>query len=141
VGTVAVLETVQVWTVYPRSIGRAVPPDACSARCSGEVPVRLAVSVCDEGEAVRLVLVGDLDMSTVHVLVAAWDAAIDDHDSAEWIVAATGLTFVDSVGLRQLILMAQQAKLMGARFCVDNSSSPLRRIVELTMTGEVLGLN
>jgi anti-sigma B factor antagonist len=55
-------------------------------------------------------------------------------------VEARGLTFIDSSGLAALIHAREAADEAGAPFQVSEPSSALRRIVEITGTVDLLGV-
>lgn len=86
-------------------------------------------------ESRTFVLTGELDMSNCHEL----DAAIGE---ADWLDGETvhfdlsGLTFVDSCGLRSLL----QAQMEGRKVIIDSPTAPVRRVFEITGLSAVLGV-
>lgn len=78
----------------------------------------------------RLVLCGEIDLNTVDELVEALAA----HSEPVTIIDMSRVSFIDSTGVRALV--AHQTA--GRRVLVTASSTPVRRILELTGLSELL---
>jgi len=90
----------------------------------------------DDGAA-TIVLVGEFDESCpAHFWVAVSQALATRPQSVT--VEARGLTFIDSSGLQALIRAREAADEAGAAFRVREPSPPVRRIVEVTGTVDLL---
>lgn len=83
--------------------------------------------------------VGDLDLSSAQDLAEAIEAALDA-DNTEIEVDLSGVSFVDSTGLRILIEATTKAEQRSARLSLTKSGDQFRRLVELTRTAGTLGL-
>jgi len=83
--------------------------------------------VTRDGDAVRLA--GDLDYDSA----AAFRAVVRSLPAAADVVLdASAVTFVDSGGLRELIVTARDAADRGARLVIRASSAPLRELLRVT---------
>jgi anti-sigma B factor antagonist len=80
---------------------------------------------------------GELDMATVDRLRAHIDDAIKDAESIE--LDMTGVTFIDSTGLRALIMGREAAAAAGREFGVVPSDA-VRKLVELAGLTEFIPL-
>jgi anti-sigma B factor antagonist len=89
-------------------------------------PLSVASHVA-EGEH-RLVATGELDISTVGLLEAPFDAALDA-PATTIVVDLAGVTFIDSTGLRLLVRMTE--KCGDGRLTIE-STPVIDRLVEIT---------
>jgi anti-sigma B factor antagonist len=90
----------------------------------------------DDGTA-TIVLVGEFDMSSAtHFWASVSEALATNPRSVS--IEARGLTFIDSAGLQALIRAREAAGEAGVAFRVSEPSPPLRRVVELTGTVDLL---
>ena len=86
-------------------------------------------------ESRTFVLTGELDMSNCDEL----DAAIAQ---ADWLDGETvhfdlsGLTFVDSCGLRSLM----RARAEGRKIIIDSPTASVRKVLEITALSDALGV-
>lgn len=76
----------------------------------------------------RLVATGELDISTVGLLEAPFDAALDAAATSV-VVDLGGVTFIDSTGLRLLIRMTE--KCADGQLVID-STPVIDRLIEIT---------
>jgi anti-anti-sigma factor len=90
----------------------------------------LCVEAKYDGTEAAIVLVGEVDMTSVEVFWAHVSEAVEARPVAIT-VEARGLTFVDSSGLMALARARDAASEAGATFRVREPSPPLRRIAEL----------
>jgi anti-sigma B factor antagonist len=84
-----------------------------------------------ENHAVRVAITGEVDMATVSQLREALDEA-DKRGFGEVVIDLAGLTFIDSSGLRELVLAARRARRAGYPFTAVNPSHHIRRLFQLT---------
>lgn len=84
-----------------------------------------------EGEAVRLAVVGDLDLATVPILERVFDRVLADHDAKMIIVDLTELGFMDSTGLHLMLRMTAACK-DADRLRLVNGSSAVVRLLEVS---------
>ena len=94
----------------------------------------------DEGDAIRLAVRGELDISTADQLTDEV-ALVLDTAPRRLILDAAGLTFCDSTGLDALLTARQQAGLHEVAFRVTGPQGIVRRSMEVTgllglLTGE-----
>jgi anti-sigma B factor antagonist len=89
---------------------------------------------------VRLFAHGELDISTVPLL-EEWLEAVQHHQPTTILVDFKDLTFMDSTGLRSLLLAHQQATKKGRVLVVLNGSEGVRKVFELTQTHHLLETN
>jgi len=83
-----------------------------------------------EGD-VRVVINGEVDFSNAGRLSAALDQA-DRQGPGNIVLDMTGLTFIDSTGLRELVSAARTARRYGRRITAENPSQPIRRLLQIT---------
>jgi anti-sigma B factor antagonist len=76
--------------------------------------------------------IGELDASTVGAFEAALHAALADPQVDELVVDTAGLEFIDSVGVRALLVGHEEASARGLRFVLDPASPVVRRVLRLT---------
>lgn len=83
----------------------------------------------------RLVVIGDLDVAGG----ARLERVLLDLDDAGRIVQLdlSGVTFVDSTGLRSLLAASRRAQIDGRRLGLVNPSQVVRRLLEITATAEL----
>lgn len=82
---------------------------------------------------------GDLDLATAPQLLDEMDAACDAGVSHLSLVMSY-VTFMDSSGLSSLVQARERAARRGVAFALVSASRPVRKILELTGTAEVLGI-
>jgi anti-anti-sigma factor len=95
---------------------------------SGEI---LSIELEQDGEAVVIKPSGELDISTASVLDAALREAMD-RGRSEVIVDLGGLSFIDSTGLRLLVVTAERARAAGNRLRLLRGSEPVERMLEVS---------
>lgn len=79
------------------------------------------------GQAHRVIATGELDIATVPVLDQAFEAAVGAGDAERIEVDLTGVTFIDSTGLRLLIRMAERCDRLRIR-----STPVVDRLLQVT---------
>jgi anti-anti-sigma factor len=91
----------------------------------------LAIDVSDSGDVRHVRLAGELDMAGVdrfERLLTADPAP----GTATFVLDLRGLTFIDSSGLRALIMADQRVRADGGRFVVVKGSDRVNQVLEMT---------
>jgi anti-sigma B factor antagonist len=83
-------------------------------------------------------LVGELDLRTADALLDLVDGLLDQ-DLGAIRLDGTGLTFVDSAGLRVIVLGLVRATDAGITYEISDASESLERVLSITGLAEVLG--
>jgi anti-sigma B factor antagonist len=92
---------------------------------------RLDVEVAYGGDDVRVSISGEVDMVTCDRLAAALEAA--EHEATGLLVLDLGeLAFIDSTGLRAILLCAQRARRSSRRIVAINTPPGVSRLFQLT---------
>jgi anti-sigma B factor antagonist len=92
----------------------------------------------DAVETLRVELVGEYDIGRTAELR---DSILAPHDGERVVVVdLSGVTFLDSSGLRSLIEVRGVLVEEGVEFIVVNPSDCALRLLEITGTGEMLGV-
>jgi anti-anti-sigma factor len=89
------------------------------------------------GSAVTLHAAGELDIYTSSRLLALVEQLCNG-DVDEIVLDGEELAFVDSAGLRALVLAHERAELAGIDLRVASASAALGNVLEITGLGEVL---
>ena len=91
----------------------------------------LKIAVSDSGGVRSLRLTGELDLAGVgrfeRLLVAGGSP-----ETGTFVVDMRGLTFIDSSGLRALIMADQRVRAEGGRFVVVKGSKQVNEVLEMT---------
>jgi anti-anti-sigma factor len=89
--------------------------------------------------AVEVVATGELDMAAAFKLESGVDPLLEDDavDSVQLDLSEVG--FVDSAGLGALLALRERAQDRGIPLQIARASGPVRRLLELTGLGDVLG--
>jgi anti-sigma B factor antagonist len=97
----------------------------------------LLIGVSSEGERVVLRLDGELDLASVPTLENAMtDATFDD--MAEIVLDLRGLEFIDSTGLRAILLQDKRSTERGQAFALVRGSEQVQRLLDMTHVDEHL---
>jgi anti-sigma B factor antagonist len=99
----------------------------------------LLIETRREGAAALVRVTGELDAYTSPQLSDACRALVDD-DVRDVRIDLQGATFIDSSGLRALLLGHRQARDGGGTLRVVDASEPVRRLFEITGLSVQLGL-
>lgn len=98
---------------------------------SGETRSGLGITRHDMPDgSVVLELTGYIDLSTVAQMAEAIGRALTD--AREIRLDLTGLTFLDSTGLREFVIGYQHAEASGVGFRVVNPQGHVRQVLEVT---------
>jgi anti-sigma B factor antagonist len=84
-----------------------------------------------------ITLEGELDMSSTESFGLCVDTALEKHPES-FAIDARGLTFMDSSGLRSLLLARASAREAGVAFRIDNPPPGLLRMFERTGVNALL---
>lgn len=91
----------------------------------------LTLEVEEEGDAILIRPSGELDISTIQVLDAALQNAMKS-EASEVLLDLWELTFIDSTGLRLLVLAAERLHGSGNRLRMLRVSAPVSRSLEIS---------
>lgn len=80
---------------------------------------------------VRLIVSGELDIATEPQLIAAVSAAVITDGAAGLVVDLTGVPFIDSAGLRALLLSRTAAEERGLTFELAVHPGPVTRLLDI----------
>ena len=81
---------------------------------------------------------GELDLSGATVLQAELDRLAGDSELGAVVLDLRGLEFVDSSGLRLVVLADMRAREAGRRFALVRGSDTVHRVFEITRMSERL---
>ncbi len=97
----------------------------------------LLIDVSSEGERVVLRLDGELDLASVPVLEhAVEDATLDA--ATEIVLDLRGLEFIDSTGLRAILLQDKRSAERGQTFALVRGPEQVQRLMNMTRVDEHL---
>jgi anti-sigma B factor antagonist len=99
----------------------------------------LTVSIAPDGQALVITVEGELDLATVPDLEEALRKA-EGTDSAELVLDLEGLTFIDSTGIRALLMAAKRDRDNGERLRIRPGKGQVERVLKLTRADELLPL-
>lgn len=97
----------------------------------------LAVSAVVDGTVGRVTLTGELDLDGAGA-VGEELLRLPDGGATEVVVDASGLTFLDSSGLRALLSAREQLESAGATLRLESVSPAVERVLEMTGTRALL---
>jgi anti-sigma B factor antagonist len=97
-------------------------------------PLRVRHDV-DPSGSVRLILTGEIDVSSVDLLTQGL-AAVPVTDRL--VIDLAGVTFLDSTGLAALVVAHRRAAAAGRSLAVVNARGIVRRVLEVTGTFPIL---
>jgi anti-sigma B factor antagonist len=97
----------------------------------------LLVGVSSEGERVVLRLDGELDLASVPTLERAVQDATFER-TAEIVLDLRGLEFIDSTGLRAILLQDKRSTERGQTFALVRGPEQVQRLMTMTRVDEHL---
>lgn len=100
-------------------------------------PGSLQISSALVDGAVKVSLQGELDLSCTRQMEERF-AAIDEQAPARVVVDLGGLEFIDSSGLRMLLLADTRAREHGYELVLRAAREPVQRVFEMTGALDVL---
>ena len=98
---------------------------------SSEDYLRVECEVSGEGRSVRLHLDGEVDASTVHLVEDAMSPALDPR-CTRLVVDLADVSFMDSSGLRMLVVARNALDGRGAKLVIAGATDQLRRLFEIS---------
>ena len=93
--------------------------------------IGLTVGLEQDGEALVIRPVGELNTSSTPTLDAELRRAIND-ETPEVILDLSGLSFIDSSGLRMLLLVTAHSQANGDQLRMLRGSAPVERVIQLS---------
>jgi anti-sigma B factor antagonist len=99
----------------------------------------LHIATRSDGDVARVVLTGEFDLAGVGQ-VEAQLAEIEKTAPAAIVVDLSGLQFMDSSGLRTLVIANDRARRAQRRFAIVPGPPQVRRVFEITQLTEQLEL-
>jgi anti-sigma B factor antagonist len=97
----------------------------------------VVTTIDDEDERAALVVSGELDMRAAFKLESGLDRLLRERAVRRLELDLSGVRFVDSAGLGSLLSTRELAKDLGIEMEIVNPSDPVRRILDLTGTGDL----
>ena len=91
----------------------------------------LTMQVLHDGAVTRIIPVGEIDMSSANTFETIAGQALLAHPERIELDLA-GVEFIDSSGLRSIVLLRNRARLEGIDLCATGLSPAAERILELT---------
>jgi anti-sigma B factor antagonist len=101
-------------------------------------PVPFDVDTTTDGDRVRLVARGELDLLAAPNLRSALEAT--HHDGATIDLDLSAVTFIDSTGISVILQAWQRANAEGGRLVVGAASPVVARVIEATGLSELLAV-
>ena len=90
------------------------------------------------GSVVVIAPTGELDLSGAAILQAELDRLAEDGDLGGVVLDLRGLAFMDSSGLRLVVLADMQARDAGRRFAIVRGDETVHRVFEITRMSDRL---
>lgn len=98
------------------------------------------LSVRGEGDGRILVLTGELDLATAHILESALDQHCGEHETAgDVTLDLAALDFMDSTGIKLIIAAARKLEGRGC-LILRSPASPIQRVLDLVQIDRVPGV-
>ncbi len=99
---------------------------------------RLEFDTTRNGTVAIVSPVGELDLSGAGVLEAELDRLIEDPGLSAVVLDLRGLEFMDSSGLRLVVLVDMKAREAGRRFSLVRGDDTVHRVFEITRMSDRL---
>jgi anti-sigma B factor antagonist len=84
------------------------------------------------GDVAVVALTGELDVAGAALLQHELDRIASDHEPAGLVLDLSGLDFMDSTGLRLVVLADERARSEGRRFTLVRGRPDVQRVFEIT---------
>jgi anti-anti-sigma factor len=94
-------------------------------------------SIDDAAHTARVALAGELDLNCVDAVTTEFDN-LGEQGLHTVLVDASGLTFLDSSGLRALLAGSEKLQAKRVQFRVVNASPAIARLLDMTGTRSML---
>jgi len=85
-----------------------------------------------DGDRIDVIVAGDVDSSTSQQLETLLSELADPTITVHVVVDLAGVGFIDSAGLRALIVAQRVIEAAGSRLTVGMASAPVTRLLEMT---------
>jgi anti-sigma B factor antagonist len=99
---------------------------------------RLELDTTRNGTVAIVRPVGELDLSGAAILEAELDRLAEDPGLAAVVLDMRGLEFMDSSGLRLVVVADMKAREAGRRFCLVRGDETVHRVFEITRMSDRL---
>jgi anti-sigma B factor antagonist len=99
----------------------------------------LSIETRSNGGVAHMALAGEFDLAALPQFEDAI-AAVEAGSPAAIVVDLSGLTFMDSSGLRALVTADERARAAGRRLAIVPGPPPVRRVFEITQLDRKLDL-
>ena len=116
---------------------RRVFPRAGGLRFRTAMP-KLDVQTTRNGSAAIVRPAGELDLSGAAILEAELDRLAEDPEIGAVVLDMRGLEFMDSSGLRLVVVADMKAREAGRRFCLVRGDETVHRVFEITRMSDRL---
>lgn len=94
----------------------------------------------DEGPSTTIALVGELDPATAPQLDEAIESVLQDQGVNRLVLDLTGLTFLDSSGLRVFVTAREALSSRGGELALRGPSANTQRLLDITGLGEIIAV-
>jgi anti-sigma B factor antagonist len=84
------------------------------------------------GDVAVVALTGELDVAGASLLEHELDRIAADHDASSLVLDLSGLDFMDSTGLRLVVLADERARSEGRRLVLVRGRPDVQRVFEIT---------
>lgn len=108
-----------------------------TARPMGWTPGELILSSLRAGDVHTIALRGELDLATA-ARIEQELKRVEATDAASIVIDLSGLSFMDSTGIRILIEANVRSRAGSERLALRRGSAAVRRVVELSGVGDML---
>jgi anti-sigma B factor antagonist len=98
----------------------------------------LSFSTTITGDVAVISLEGELDVAGAALLEQEIERVTADHGPTKLVLDLSGLEFMDSTGLRLVVLADARAREQGRRFAVIRGPESVHRVFEITRMSERL---
>ena len=98
----------------------------------------LELETTHDGKVAVVAPTGELDLSGAAVLQAELDRLAEDNELGGVVLDLRGLEFMDSSGLRLVVLADMQAREAGRRFALVRGEETVHRVFEITRMSDRL---
>ena len=112
-------------------------PDASFRMFPGPVTL-LSFQTTVTGDVATVVLSGELDVAGAALLEHEIDRIVADHDVRHLVLDLSNLDFMDSTGLRMMVLADQRAQQEDRRLSLVRGRPDVQRVFEITRMTERL---
>ena len=99
------------------------------------IPGQLAIESTARGDAIVLTMKGELDLTSSPVFEREL-RAVEATSPRRLVIDLSGLEFMDSTGLRALLLARERAQADGHELALRRGPRHVQRVLELTKTAE-----